>query len=379
MIERRRYLEEITTQFAVHKVCALLGPRQCGKTTLARAFVKTYQGTVTFFDMEDPTDASLFIEPKLVLENLDGLIVIDEVQLRPDLFPYLRVLADRYPDRRYLLLGSASRDLIDRTTETLAGRIGYIEVTPITLNEFNQPDILWRRGGFPLSLLAISDRTSQLWLKGFIATFIERDLRQIFGTINIDMRRLWAMLAHYHGGFINYSELGKTLGMSDMTVKKYITMLEQTFMIYQLKPWFANIAKRQIKSPKLYIRDTGILHHLLGVENNIQLSPKAGISWEGFAIEQIISSLNLDRDDCYFWSTSNDAELDLYIPKLNQGFEFKYTESPKTSRSMHIAIDNLGLDRLTVIYPFDREIWLTDKIRAIGLQQFTQESMQIHN
>jgi len=252
MINRDNYFQAIVRHFKIHKVCAVLGPRQCGKTTLAKQYIKSVDAKVTFFDLEDPTDLAKLNTPKLVLEDLEGIIVIDEIQRRPELFLYLRVLVDRYPDRRYLILGSASRDLINQSSETLAGRIGFIEVRPFSLQEVLDLPRRWQRGGYPLSYLAEDREISQLWRKSYISTFIEKDLVALTGSTSFDIRRLWAMLAHYHGNILNYSEFARSFAVSDNTIRNYVGLLEQTFMIRILKPWFENLKKRQIKTPKIY-------------------------------------------------------------------------------------------------------------------------------
>jgi uncharacterized protein len=377
MILRDQYLQIIQKQFKVHKVCALLGPRQSGKTTLAHQYIATQQASMTFFDLEDPTDLAKLENPKLVLEELDGLIIIiiDEIQRRPDLFPSLRVLVDRYPHRRYLILGSASRDLINQSSETLAGRVGYVEVMPLSLREAHDLPTLWQRGGYPLSFLAETLEESRLWRRSYITTFIERDLTTFFGPLNLDIRRLWTMLGHYHGGPLTISEIARSFGISDHTIRRYVDMLVQTFMVRYLKPWFANVKKRQVKTPKVYVRDSGLLHSLLNIdEASLSFHPKVGASWEGFALEQIIQAHRVDAEDCYFWSTSNKAELDLLIVQGDQkmGFDFKYTDSPRATKSMYAALENLGLDQLTVIFPIEQNFLIHENIRAIGLKSYLE-------
>ena len=341
MINRSRYIAKINDAFEIHSVCGILGPRQCGKTTLARLYANKYfdHKQVHYLDLEDPNDLAALDNPKLTLEALTGLIVIDEIQRRPELFPYLRVLVDKYPDRKILVLGSSSRDLLNQSSETLAGRISYIELTPFDLNELDNLDLLWKRGGFPKSCLAQKEQASNKWRKEFITTFLERDIRSLgFDISSYDMKRLWTMIAHYHGNNINYSEIGRSLNLSDNTIRKYIHLLQSTFMVRILKPWFSNIKKRQVKTPKVYIRDSGILHSLLNIdEENFVMHPKIGASWEGFAMEEIIRYFSVENDDCYYWGISNQAELDLLIHKNGKlyAFEFKYTDSPKTTKSMY--------------------------------------------
>lgn len=378
MINRKRFLEDIKKVHKIHSVCALLGPRQCGKTTLSELYRKTVDEKCFVFDLEDPSDLGKLENPKLTLETLEGLIIIDEIQRKPELFPYLRVLVDRYPHRRYLILGSASRDLIHQSSETLAGRIGYIELTPFQLSECNDQNRLWKRGGFPKSFLQEDIELSWAWRKAYISTFLERDLPNLgFSTSPQDMRRLWTMLAHYHGNIINYSELGRSLNLSDMTIRRHIHLLTGSFMIRTLKPWFENIKKRQIKSPKVYVRDSGLFQTLLNITEDIALHPKVGASWEGFALEEIIRFHEADPEDCYFWATTTKAELDLLIVKGSQriGFEFKYTDAPRMTRSLHSALEDLKLEKITIISPGDIDFLVHEKVRAIGLKNYVLKSL----
>lgn len=374
MINRQIFLELIEKQFRVHSICALLGPRQCGKTTLARMYAATHSENVYRFDLEDPNHLAQLENPKLALSGLKGLIIIDEIQLRPDLFPFLRVLVDEKPDCRYLILGSASRDLIRQSSETLAGRIGYIEVTPFQLTECGAPNWqkLWVRGGYPRAFLAETEEDSLLWRQAYIQTFLERDLSLLgFNFSPQNMRRLWVILAHYHGNILNYSEIGRSLMSSDMTVRRHIEALQGAFMIRVLKPWFENIQKRQVKSPKIFIRDSGLLHTLLNIDmTQVPMHPKTGASWEGFALEETIRLYKAEPEDCYFWSTTSDAELDLLLVLQNKklGFEFKYTDAPKVTKSMKKAIENLKLDSLMVVIPGNSNFLLTDNIRVCGLE-----------
>lgn len=374
LIERTSFLNQIDSHFRIHPVCALLGPRQCGKTTLAKSYARLNNiAPIYHFDLEDPNHLAQLDNPKLALEPLDGLIIIDEIQLRPNLFPYLRVLADKKPQCRYLILGSASRDLIQQSSETLAGRIGYIEMTPFQLHECGIEHLktLWFRGGFPRSYFAPADADSLLWRKSYIQTFLERDLSLIgFNFSPQEMRRLWVILAHYHGNILNYSDIGRSLAISDTTVRRHIDVLQGSFMVRILKPWFENIHKRQVKSPKIYIRDSGLLHALLDINmQQVPMHPKTGASWEGFALEEVIRIHQVDQEDCYFWSTTGEAELDLLLIKQGQkhGFEFKYTDSPKLTPSMKKALDILNLDSLTLIVPGEVNYLLTEQIRVRGL------------
>ena len=373
-MERPVYLKQITNHLRIQPICAILGARQVGKTTLARQFASTYQGKVEFFDLENPIHLASLENPMLTLTKFDDhLVVIDEIQLRPDLFPILRVLVDD-PVKKYkfLILGSASRDLIRQSSETLAGRIGYIELPPFTLFETDDADKLLIRGGFPRSYLTESDDDSFLWREGYISTFLERDLPSLgFNIPPKTMRRFWMMLSHYHGQMFNASEIANSLMVSDKTAKNYLDILSGTFMIRTLQPWFENLKKRQVKTPKIYFRDSGIYNTLASIRSITELvkNPKAGALWEGFALEEVINCLQLNSDDCYFWSTHNEAELDLLVFKHGKrlGFEFKYTDSPKVTKSMNIALEDLKLDHLYIIFPGIQHFPLTDNITACGL------------
>ncbi len=373
MMNRTQHLQEIDTAFSVNPVCAILGPRQCGKSTLAFMYAKTQQ-QVHEFDLEDPTDLARLENPKLALMDLDGLIIIDEIQRRPDLFPVIRVLVDKFK-KQFLILGSVSRDLINQSSETLAGRISYIELTPFSFGEVQDIKRLWQRGGYPLSYLAQDDASSALWRKGYITTFLERDIPNLGINIPAEtIRRFWMMLAHFHGNIFNASELGRSLGYSDTTIKRYLDILVGTFMLRRLNPWFENINKRQVKSPKIYFKDSGILHSLLGITDSkaLMTNPKLGASWEGLAIEEVIRYNNADPFDCYFWATYNNAELDLLILQNGKkiGFEFKYTDSPKITPSMQIALNDLKLDSLTVIIPGKHNFKLSNEIWVQGLETY---------
>jgi uncharacterized protein len=375
-IERSLFKEQIDFQFRIHSVCGLLGPRQVGKTTLAKEYAQKYP-KVHLFDLEDPRDLTRLENPMLALTSLEAdLIVIDEIQRRPDLFPVLRVLVDEKP-RKFLVLGSASRDLLQQSSETLAGRIGYIELPPFSVADVTDAadeQKLWVRGGFPRSYLASSDPKSYAWRQSYITTFLERDIPSLgFQTPPAMMRKLWMMLAHYHGQILNSSEIGKSLSLSHHTIKKYLDILSGTFMIRLLQPWFENISKRQVKSPKLYLRDSGLLHALVGLRNNDQLQtyPQLGASWEGFALEEIIREYQATSEECYFWATQTGAELDLFLIKDGKriGFEFKYTDAPKITPSMRIALETLKVDHLYVVFPYAKDPFpLAEKITARGLK-----------
>jgi len=376
---RDSYLHIIQENLDEHPVVAILGPRQCGKTTLARMYTQQIANKripVHFFDLEDPLTLERFQYPKLTLDELVGIVVIDEIQYLPDFFPYLRVLADRPNNStKFIILGSASRDLIRQTSETLAGRVAYMELTPFTLKEVNDWSQLWVRGGFPRSYLATSDAASMRWRQNYIMTFLERDIPS-FG-INIPpqaLRRFWMMLAHYHGNILNASELARSLDITAPTVKRYLDILTGVFMIRQLHPWFVNISKRQVKMPKIYFRDSGLLHTLTGIGNKSELlnNPKLGSSWEGVAIEEIIRAHHATVEECYFWATHANAELDLLIVKDGKklGFEIKYSDVPRFTKSMRCALEDLQLDSLTVIFPGKSNFLLAANVKAIGLEAY---------
>lgn len=371
-MERLFYLETIQRLFAVNPVVALLGPRQCGKTTTAKQYIKETQQSVLFLDLENPNDLARLDAPMLTLEPWEGLIVIDEIQLRPELFPVLRVLIDQQKSRQWLILGSASRDLIRQSSETLAGRISYLEMTPFSLTETGKEQNLWIRGGFPRSFLAEDDAISYQWRQDYISTFLERDIPMLgFQIPPRTMRRFWMMLTHYHGQMFNASEIGKSLGVSHVTTRHYLDILTGTFMMRELSPWWENLAKRQVKTPKIYFRDSGIYHGLMGIKNYEELysHPKLGASWEGFAMEQVIHFFNAKAEECYFWAVHGQAELDLLIMQDGKryGFEFKYADAPRLSKSMTTAFRDLNLDHLWVITPGNQVYALAEKISVSGL------------
>lgn len=374
-MQRNQYLNAIDEAFSVNPICAILGPRQCGKSTLANMYASTKQ-EVHVFDLEDQTDLARLANPKLALAELKGLIIIDEIQKQPDLFPILRVLVDKFK-QQFLILGSASVELIRQSSESLAGRISYIELTPFSAIEIKDINTLWVRGGFPRSYLAKTNVISNAWRKAYISTFLERDIPNL--GINVPtatMRRFWMMLAHVHGNLFNASEIGRSLGYSDTTIKRYLDILVGTFMIRRLNPWFENISKRQVKSPKIYFRDSGILHTLMGINDyqSLNTNPKLGALWEGFALEEVIRYHRVDQDACYFWATHNNAELDLLIviDGKKYGFEFKFTDSPKITPSMQIALQDLNLEYLTVITPGMQSFLLSETIKVIGLEAYLQ-------
>ena len=382
-MNRPVFLARIATLFRSHPMVGILGPRQCGKTTLARDYLAARpEPRVHYFDLEDPDHLNRLADPKLALEPLEGLIVIDEIQRSPELFPLLRVLVDRRPRRqRYLILGSASRVLIRQSSETLAGRIAYLELPPFTAFEAGDPARLWLRGGFPPAYLAPTDADSLVWRKAYVTTFLERDVP----ALGIDfaahtLRRFWMMLAHGHANVFNASELARSLDVSAPTVRRYLDILDGTFMIRALPPWHANVRKRQVKSPKIYFRDAGILHALLNLPHAeaLRAHPGMGASWEGFALEQVIQLCRADAAECHFWATHSGAELDLLIVRGpdRTAFEFKCSSAPKVTRSMHAAVAALDLDRLTVVYPGDGAYPLTDRIRVAGLGTLAAEAAE---
>lgn len=376
MIERPRIEERIRTALRRAPVTALLGPRQCGKTTLARAVAT--KGNSVYLDMESPGDLNRLANAQLFLGSLRGLVIIDEVQLRPDLFALLRVLVDRAPSpARFLILGSASPALIRNASESLAGRVEFIEMGGFDADEAGagHEERLWLRGGFPRSFLARSNNDSLAWRENFIRTFLQRDIPQLGIDIPpLALRRFWTMVAHYHGQVWNAAEIGAAMSLSDKTVRRYLDLLTETYMLRQLQPWHANLGKRQVKSPKVYLRDSGILHSLLGLPDKAALwgHPKVGASWEGFAIEMLLRAL--DTTPAYFWSTHSGAEMDLFFSARgrNYGVEVKWTETPRVTRSMRVAVDDLQLDRLWVLYPGADVVPLDEGITALPLTKLVE-------
>jgi predicted AAA+ superfamily ATPase len=377
MIDRPHHLAAVHRLLAQFPVVGLLGARQVGKTTLARQLVERRKEPTTVFDLEDPTDRARLADPKLALEPLAGLVVLDEVQHVPEVFPLLRVLVDRPgAATRFLVLGSAGPELLRQSSETLAGRIAYHELPPLQLDEVGAEahDRLWLRGGFPRSFLAADDAQSLRWREAFVRTFLERDLPQLGVTVAATtMRRFWTMVAHDHGQRWNGSEIGRSLGVSTPAIRRYLDTLTDTLVVRQLQPWFENLGKRQVRSPKVYLTDTGLLHTLLGLETRTELlgHPKAGASWEGFAMAEVVRSLDVPWDRCYHWATHQGAELDLLVIRGGKrlGFELKRTSAPRLTRSMTTALDDLGLERLYVVYPGEERFPLHRRAEAVGLQQ----------
>jgi uncharacterized protein len=371
MISRPRIEAALHSALGRSPIVALLGARQTGKTTLARHLARSRRSTC--FDLESPVDLARLDNPMLALDSLSGLVVLDEIQLRPDLFPILRVLADRDPPPcQFLVLGSASPDLVRSSSETLAGRVEFVSMGGFDLNEVgrDQRNLLWSRGGFPRSFLATHDEDSYAWRQSFIQTFLERDIPRFGVQVPpMTIRRLWSMLAHYHGQTLNASALGRNFGLTDKTIRRYVDLLCGTYVVRLLPPWYENLAKRQVKAPKVYLTDSGLVHALLGVQTHHQLlgHPKVGASWEGFALDHVLR--RVDERQAYFWATHSGAELDLMV--LHQGrrlgFEFKLSDAPTLTRSMHISLEDLGLHHLWVVYPGSTSYRLHESVTAVGL------------
>jgi uncharacterized protein len=377
-ISRPGLLHQVDRALKHNPAALLLGPRQCGKTTLAKQLAAGRRAT--WFDLEDPATPLRPEVAKQVLEPLKGLVVIDEFQRQPRLFELLRVLCDRRPlPARFLILGSASPDLVKGASESLAGRVAYCEMAGFTVDELASDRLtpLWIRGGFPRSLLAASDVASAAWRDDFIQSFLERDLPQLGIRIPATtLRRFWTMLAHYHGQTWNAAELARAIGAGENAVRHYLDVLCGAFMLRQLPPWFENVGKRLVKSPKVYFRDTGLMHALLALETRLEVlaHPRLGASWEGFALEQTIRLMDADRD-AYFYGTQGGAELDLFIQRRGKrwGFEFKHEDGPRVSKSMHVAVEDLGLDHLFIVYPGDAQWSAGEKMTAIGLTLLADE------
>jgi predicted AAA+ superfamily ATPase len=378
--DRPRHAQAVARLLRTSPVVAILGPRQCGKTTLAMRVVAARKH-VTRFDLESPRDVERLRDPLLALEKLRGVVVLDEIQRVPELFRVLRVLADRpSAPARFLVLGSATGDLLRQSSETLAGRIAYHELGPLAIDEVGAGDLgrLWRRGGFPRSFLAKSETESLRWRDDFVRTFLERDLGQLGVRIpSQTLFRFWSMLAHYHAQVWNGAELARAFAMSESTVRSYLDVLTGTFMVRQLQPWHENLGKRQVKSPKIYLGDSGVVHALLGVgsQEDLERHPKVGASWEGFAIDQIVARLGVRREKCFFWATYQGAELDLLVLAGNKrlGFEVKRTSTPRITPSMKIALADLRLDRLDVIYDGPETYPLAPRIRAVPLSRVFEQ------
>ena len=370
MISRLSYIKHVQTALRRGPVVALIGPRQCGKTTLARQFL--IKESPLYFDLEDPVVSAAFSNPMSSLAPLRGLVVIDEAQRCPEIFPVLRVLADREENpTRFLILGSASPGLSRQAAESLAGRVEIIEMSGFHVGELEgeHAHTLWLRGGFPRSFLAESDADSVEWRKQFVRTFLERDLAQLgFRMSPQVLGRFWTMISHYHGQIWNGSEIAASMGISHQSARNYLDALEQTFMVRRVLPWFVNVGKRLVKSPKIFFRDSGIFHTLQGIDSEQSLiaHPKLGASWEGFALEQILA--NAQGEEAFFYAIHGGSELDLYFPNRGLGIEIKRQDAPRKSRSMEIAMRDLQLKELIVVYPGSRSYELDDKIRAMSLE-----------
>ena len=371
MIQRHSWLNNIRTALDSSRIVTLIGPRQCGKTTLAREFLP--EDSVNYFDLEDPVSLARLDEPMTTLASLKGLVVIDEVQRRPDLFPVLRVMVDRKDYKgKFLILGSASGDLLRQSSETLAGRMETLTLSGFNLDELGCESMAlhWLRGGFPLSFLAATETDSMVWRKGFIQALLERDLPQ-WGvrTSSTALWRFWTMLAHYHGQTWNAAEPARAMGVSESTTRRYLDLLSDAFMVRQLQPWHANLRKRQVKSPKIYIRDSGLLHQLLGLgsERDLMTHPKLGASWEGYVIEEVLHAVR--PDEAFFWATHQGAEIDLVLRVNGKmlGVECKRTDAPRMTPSIRIALEDLKLEAIAVVYPGSKRFSIAPGVEAVPL------------
>jgi uncharacterized protein len=377
MIRRTSILSKLNNALSRSRVVVLAGPRQCGKTTLARELLE--EDSVNYFDLEDPTSLARLDEPMTALRPLNGLIVIDEIQRRPDLFPVLRVLADRKgTPARFLILGSASGTLMRQTSESLAGRMELLVMGGFSLPELGSEaeQRLWLRGGLPLSYLAGNNVNSIAWRKNFIQTLLERDFPQWgIRVAATALQRFWTMVAHYHGQVWNSAEPARTLGVSESTTRRYLDLLTDAFMIRQLQPYHANLKKRQVKSPKIYVRDSGLLHQLMGIESMKTLfsHPKMGASWEGFVIEQVLKTE--PHDEIFFWATHQGAEIDLILRRGDAlyGVECKRTDRPRITSSIRIALDDLNLKHVFIIYPGIQRFPLASQVEAVPLQSLAKD------
>lgn len=375
-VARTALLAAIRTALDRRPVVMLTGPRQSGKTTLAREFLP--EDSPNYFDLEDPIGLARLDEPMTALASLDGLIVIDEVQRRPDLFPILRVLADRSSNRaRFLILGSASGDLLRQSSESLAGRTERVEIGGFTLNELGPDAVkrLWLRGGFPPSTLARSEEDSVAWRRLFIRTLLERDLPQWGVRVPaIALQRMWTMVAHYHGQTWNDAEPARALGVARSTLRRYLDLLTDALVIRQLQPWHANLKKRQVKAPRVFVRDSGLLHSLLGIgsETGLQSHPKLGASWEGFVAEQVLAAE--PHDDAWFWATHQGAEIDLLLRRGDRlfGVECKRADAPTVTPSIRIALEDLGLAAVAIVYPGERRYRLNERVEVVPLKTLAE-------
>lgn len=373
-------MARLKTALRRSRVVALVGLRQAGKTTLARLLASQTE-KATIFDLEDPALASALEEPMTTLAPLEGLVIIDEVQRRPELFPILRVLADRTPlPSRFLVLGSASPELLRQASESLAGRIEVVELSGLSLSEVGAEaqEALWLRGGMPLSFRADDDEDSFSWRRQFIQTFLERDVPQLGIRVpSATLLRFWTMLAHYHAQTWNGSELARSIGAGEGPVRHYLELLESLFLVRVLRPWHTNLAKRQVKAPKVLIRDSGLLHALLGLRSKLDLlsHPKLGASWEGFAIEQVLEALR--PDEASFWGTHGGAEMDLVLQHRGRlyGVECKRTDTPRITPSIRHSLDDLGLERVWIVYPGSRRLQLHERVEALPLAALAETGL----
>jgi len=371
MIQRKSILSTLENALIRSRVVVLVGPRQCGKTTLARQLLA--EDSVNYFDLEDPASLARLDEPMTALGPLRGLVVIDEVQRRPDLFAILRVLVDRQDcPARFLVLGSASGDLLRQTSESLAGRMEGVTIGGFSLSELGAKaeQRLWLRGGFPLSYLAPTETDSGAWRKSFIQTLLERDFPQWGVRVPaVALRRFWSMLAHYHGQTWNAAEPARALGVSESTTRRHLDLLTDALMVRQLQPFHVNIRKRQVKAPKTYIRDSGLLHQLLGIDTlkTLMTHPKVGASWEGFVIEQVLTAVG--HDEAFFWATHQGAEIDLVLRRGDEllGVECKRADAPRMTPSIRVAQKDLGLARVAVLYPGSKRFPISDTVEAVPL------------
>ena len=374
MIDRKTDVRAVRTALKRSRVVALLGPRRCGKTTLARELVRP--DSLNYFDLESPASLARLSEPETALRSLKGVVVIDEIQRRPELFPLLRVLADRQPlPARFLILGSASPTLLRQSSETLAGRLETVPLEGFRLADVGAASQgrHWLRGGFPLSYTARSEANSIHWRQQFLQTFLERDIPQLGITIpSAALRRFWNMVAHYHGQTWNGAELARALAVGESTVRRYLDLMTGVFMVRQLSPWFENLGKRQVKAPKVYVRDSGLLHALLGItdRHGLEHHPKVGASWEGYAVEEVLKAMR--PDEAYYWATHNGAELDLLLFKDGRriGVECKRADAPALTPSMRIALSDLKLDELRVVYPGTSRYRLGERVEVVPLSDF---------
>ena len=373
MIPRHRHLNRVRLLLRESPVVALLGPRQVGKTTLARQLAASHDASVAWFDLEDPVDLARLDDPGLELRPLRGLVVLDEIHRLPDVFRLLRVLADRPGvPARFLVLGSASPELLRQSSETLAGRIAFHELDGFGLTEVEDAERLWLRGGLPRSYLAPSSPASRRWRDGFVRTFLSQDVPEFrAGMSPVTLRRFWTMLAHWHGQTWNGAEFSRAFGVAHTTVRRYLDFLTSVFLVRQLQPWFENIAKRQVRSPKVYVADSGVLHALLGLttREDVLSHPRVGASWEGFVVQQIAHLTGASPEQCFHWSTHTGAEVDLLIMDggVRRGYEIKRSESPRLTRSMRSALDTLKLDRLDVVHAGTAGYRLAPTVRAVPL------------